>query len=67
MIINQHEEIARQRVAERIRAAEIRARGIDPDRTDNGPRHQVATVLRRMADWVEPPARRRTTLSFSGR
>jgi hypothetical protein len=58
-MITQHEEIARYRVAEQLRAAEARAQRNDrkPART-GGPRHGLATALRRLADRLEPASRR---------
>ena len=64
-MINQNDEIARQRIAERIRISEARAQTTDPD-ADGGARHHFAAALRRVADRLEPP-RRRTELSFGGR
>lgn len=65
-MISENEEIAGLRVTERIRAAETRARYAAESGGPQGPRHQVAGLLRRTADRLEPPPRR-TTLSFSGR
>jgi hypothetical protein len=65
-MISETAEIARLRVAERVRAAEARARYAEESDGPHGPRHQLAGALRRMADLLEPPARR-TPLSVSGR
>jgi hypothetical protein len=68
-MITEQQEVARYRVAEQVRAAEVRARrneqreasGPAPSR---GPRHELAGVLRRLADRLEPqPRPRRTGLS----
>ena len=58
-MITEHEEIARYRVAEQLRAAEARAQRNDrkPAHT-GGPRHGLATALRRLADRLEPASRR---------
>lgn len=69
-MISQQEEIARQRVAEQIRAAELRAQrneykeSLRAEGHISGPRHELAGVLRRLADRLEPqPRHRRTGLS----
>lgn len=69
-MISQQEEIARQRVAEQIRAAELRAqrneykKSLRAEGHISGPRHELAGVLRRLADRLEPqPRHRRTGLS----
>jgi hypothetical protein len=53
-MITEHQEIARYQVAEQVRAAENRALLHGNDETDNGPRHGLATALRRLADKLEP-------------
>jgi hypothetical protein len=55
-MITEHEEIARYRVAEQLRAAETRAQLRDDKPT--GPRHSLATALRQLADRLEPASRR---------
>lgn len=68
-MITEHEEIAKYRVAEQIRAAEAHAllrECKDARRAERttGPRHELAGVLRRWADRIEPePRTRRTGLS----
>ncbi len=69
-MISEHEEVARQRVAEQIRAAELRAQrnefkeAMRVEGHGTGPRHELAGVLRRLADRLEPqPRHRRTGLS----
>jgi len=54
-MFTEYEEVARHRVAERARAAEARAarHGREPRRTSR-PRHGLATVLRNLADRLEP-------------
>ncbi|WP_350280255.1 hypothetical protein [Kribbella sp. HUAS MG21] len=52
-MITDHEEIARFRVAERVRAAEERAL-YDGARTRGGTRKGMASALRRLADKLEP-------------
>lgn len=65
-MITEHQEIAKYRVAEQVRAAETHAllkesRAAGPA---TGPRHELAGVLRRWADRIEPQAQtRRTGLS----
>ncbi|TCO38652.1 hypothetical protein EV646_12026 [Kribbella antiqua] len=64
-MITEHQEIARYKVAEQLRAADARAlrKGPRADRV-GGPRHELAVVLRKMADRLEPqPRHRRTGLS----
>jgi truncated hemoglobin YjbI len=69
-MIAEHQEVARHRVAEQIRVAEMRA--LRNEKKDalraagetSGPRHELAGVLRRLADRLEPqPRHRRTGLS----
>jgi hypothetical protein len=69
-MITEHQEVARHRVAEQIRVAEMRA--LRNEQRDalraggdaGGPRHELAGVLRRLADRLEPqPRHRRTGLS----
>jgi hypothetical protein len=68
-MISEHQEVARYRVAEQLRAAEQRAqrkefRQAQRIETSRGPRHELAGVLRRLADRLEPqPRTRRTGLS----
>ncbi len=68
-MISEQQEVARYRVAEQVRAAEIRAQHREQlDDSDEaggrGPRHELAGVLRRLADRLEPqPRHRRTGLS----
>ena len=69
-MISEHQEVARYRVAEQIRVAEQRARGEEQlelqraEGNNSGPRHELAGVLRRLADRLEPqPRHRRTGLS----
>jgi hypothetical protein len=52
-MITEHEEIARFRVAERVRAAEERALYAE-GRTPGGARKGLASALRRLADKLEP-------------
>jgi hypothetical protein len=69
-MITEHQEIARYQVAEQLRLAERRAL-CKQDRADrrttegvNAPRRELAGVLRRLADRLEPqPRHRRTGLS----
>jgi hypothetical protein len=66
-MLSDNQEIARQRIAERIHTSERRTRlvtGQEGEEPPPGTRHRIAVALHRMADRVEPPARR-TTLSFS--
>jgi undecaprenyl pyrophosphate synthase len=69
MMITEHEEIARYRVAENIRTAESHAlfrneRAARRAARQYGPRHELASALRRLADRLEPhPRQRRTGLS----
>ncbi|MFK4083038.1 hypothetical protein ACI2LF_02945 [Kribbella sp. NPDC020789] len=53
-MITEHQEVARYRVAEQVRAAETRALLHENDEADRGPRHGLATALRRLADKLEP-------------
>jgi len=53
-MITEHQEVARYRVAEQVRAAEHRALLHDHETTDRGPRHGLAIALRRLADKLEP-------------
>jgi hypothetical protein len=68
-MITEHQEIARYRVAEQLQAAEARAlrkqqRSAAKAHRVSGPRHELAVVLRRFADRLEPqPRHRRTGLS----
>jgi hypothetical protein len=58
-MITDHQEIARYRVAEQVRAAEVRAQVRDRKETGTGgPRHGLATALRQLADRLEPASRR---------
>ena len=57
-MITEYEEVARYRVAEQLRAAEARAQRRDRKPEGNGPRHGLATALRRLA---EPQPRHRGT------
>jgi hypothetical protein len=58
-MITEHQEVARYRVAEQLRAAEARAQrheqrqAAKPQRV-SGPRHELASALRRLADRLEP-------------
>jgi hypothetical protein len=67
-MITEHQEVARYRVAEQLRAAEARAQRHDARQTERsngqkqtGPRHGLAAVLRRLADRLEPIAAPRVT------
>jgi hypothetical protein len=69
-MITEHQEVARHRVAEQVRAAEVRAQRkeqrdlLRAAGESTGPRHELAGVLRRLADRLEPqPRHRRTGLS----
>ncbi|TCM46082.1 hypothetical protein [Kribbella sp. VKM Ac-2568] len=69
-MITEHQEVARYQVEEKLRAAELRALRKEDRATrraasgPSGPRHELATVLRRLADRLEPqPRHRRTGLS----
>ncbi|MEV0282756.1 MULTISPECIES: hypothetical protein [unclassified Kribbella] len=68
-MITEYQEVARCQVEDRIRAAELRAqrnelRAAAKDGRVSGPRHELAAVLRRLADRLEPqPQHRRTGLS----
>jgi hypothetical protein len=59
----EHEEIARQIVAERTRNSTTRTGARVPQR---GARHRIATTLHRLADRVEP-ASHRTALTLGAR
>jgi transcriptional regulator GlxA family with amidase domain len=66
-MLNETQQLAQDRIAERIRTRE------EHDRTTvrqerGGRRHRIAAALHRLADRVEPPAPRRSiVLSASGR
>jgi hypothetical protein len=69
-MITVHEEVARHRIAEYIRAAESDALFREERAArraaagQHGPRHELASALRRLADRLEPhPRERRTGLS----
>jgi hypothetical protein len=68
-MITEHQEVARYRVAERLRAAEARAQRHEQREAAkaervSGPRHELAGALRRLADRLEPqPRHRRPNLS----
>jgi hypothetical protein len=69
-MISEHQEVARYRVAEQVRVAELRAQRKEQREVlrasgeAGGPRHELAGVLRRLADRLEPqPRHRRTGLS----
>lgn len=68
-MITEYQEVARCRVEDRIRAAELRAqrnelRAAAKAGRVSGPRHELAAVLRRLADRLEPqPRHRRPGLS----
>lgn len=68
-MITEHQEVARHRVAEHIRTAESHAllrqtRAARRATGPTGPRHELAAVLRRLANRLEPqPHPRRTGLS----
>jgi hypothetical protein len=62
-MITEHQEIARYRHEDRLRAAEARAlrqadratrQDADPASEVSGPRHELAGALRRLADRLEP-------------
>jgi hypothetical protein len=58
-MITEYQEVARYRVADRIQAAELRAqrnelRAAERAGRTGGPRHELAAVLRRLADRLEP-------------
>ncbi|ADB35810.1 hypothetical protein Kfla_6819 [Kribbella flavida DSM 17836] len=70
-MITEHQEIARHQVTEQLRAAErrgLRKQERDAQRTARGvnaPRRELAGVLRRLADRLEPqPRPRRAGLSL---
>ena len=67
--ISDTQQIARDKIAERIHDAEqyakLRQRGRPGRSPSPGPRHRIATALHRLADRVEP--RRRPALSISHR
>ncbi|MFG1623992.1 hypothetical protein [Kribbella sp. NPDC049227] len=59
-MITEHQEVARHRVNEQLRAAEVRAErhGRKATRTrTSGPRYELAGVLRRIADRLDPQRR----------
>ena len=58
-MITEYQEIARYRVADRLRAAEARAQRNEckPVRTGS-PRRSLAVALHRLADRLEPGSRR---------
>jgi hypothetical protein len=58
-MITEHEEIARYRIAEQLRAAEARAR-LHDRKPRKSPREGLAGVLRKLADKLEPSSRRLT-------
>jgi len=65
-MITEHEEVARYQVAEKVRIAENRARRQevrDTLKVDHvsGPRRNLATALRRLADRLEPQPHPRPT------
>lgn len=65
-MITEHQEVARYRIAEQLHAAEVRAlrkedRAARRAARPGGPRHEVAGVLRRLADRLEPHPRQRST------
>jgi hypothetical protein len=65
-MITEHAEIARYRVAENIRTAESHAlfreeRAARRAARQYGPRHELASALRRLADRLEPQHRQRRT------
>jgi hypothetical protein len=72
-MITEHQEVARYRVTEQTRAAEVRAQHREQRRDEleargetvrRGPRHELAGALRRLADRLEPqPRPRRSGLS----
>ena len=69
-MITEHQEVARYRIAEQTKAAELRAQrkqqreALRAEGEAGGPRHELAGVLRRLADRLEPqPRHRRTGLS----
>ncbi|MEU4190281.1 hypothetical protein AB0E69_00125 [Kribbella sp. NPDC026611] len=62
-MITEHQEVARYRVAEQLRAAEDRAQRHDRrvgSKPAAGPRKGLAAALRRMADRLEPMSAPRT-------
>jgi hypothetical protein len=69
-MITEYQEVARYRIAEQTKAAELRAQrkerrdALRAEGEAGGPRHELAGVLRRLADRLEPqPRHRRTGLS----
>ena len=65
-MISENEEVARCRVADRLRAAETEALRRQDKATRRatgatGPRHHLAAVLRNLANHLEPQPRRRST------
>jgi hypothetical protein len=66
-MLNESQQIAQDRIAERIRAREEHDRTIVRQERA-GRRHRIAAALHRLADRVEPPApRSRPALSSTGR
>lgn len=69
-MLNEHLEVARCQIEDRIRYAERdairRERRRQSKRPRPGPRHQLAAALHRIADRVEPP-KQRPKLSVIGR
>jgi len=53
-MITEHQEVARYRVAEQLKAAEARAERHNRKAGRTGPRHGLASALRRLADRLEP-------------
>jgi len=53
-MITEHQEVARYRVAEQLRAAEVRAMLHDRKANRTSPREGLASALRRLADRLEP-------------
>ncbi|TDW60963.1 hypothetical protein [Kribbella pratensis] len=53
-MITEHQEVARYRVAEQLRAAEARAMLHDRKANRTSPREGLASALRRLADRLEP-------------
>ncbi|GAA1592214.1 MULTISPECIES: hypothetical protein [Kribbella] len=58
-MITEHAEVARYRVAEQLRAAEVRAQRRER-KPRTGARESLAVALRRLADKLEPTSRRLT-------
>ena len=55
-MITEHQEVARYRVAEQLRAAEARAM-LHDGKARTSPREGLASALRRLADRLEPTRR----------